>query len=252
MLTASSILYTSYDEIPLRKLRLILQLLPVIRWEVYGNGANTYLKNLVLKHLFRSRKIYLKTTPEQRVDLFTHELHWLREQSTTFPIRTYSLAGMLFHAPDALMASITVERLMEADIALYRYLKSERSHYLHHFIAQLYLPATPAPVDTALFAKLPDHEVIAIIRAYLGCFDALRKRCKMIFPDEDTPDPKSAPKPAKAKDPALSWQTLLFELANTPGFPGMQSAKSALAWEALPYMDHEQQKIQAQNERLKK
>jgi len=253
MLRAKEILYTSWEDIPLQKIKLILQLLPLIRWEVHHSASNTYLKNFLLKQLFRSRKLYLQTTPEQRVDLFTHEITWIKEFSTTFPIPTYRFEGITFYAPEPLLADITVEQLMEADIALFRYLKSERHSYLIHFLSQLYThdqnPDRRGAADPAEVLKnIPDPEKIAIIRSYLGSFDQLRKRCSNLFPTNLHPKKGESVRPP---DPAKSWQNLLFEMANTPGYPGMEAAKNALAWEALPYMDHEQEKIHRESERLK-
>jgi hypothetical protein len=165
------------------------------------------------------------------------------------------------------MADITVDRLMEADIALYRFIRSEKQSYLHHFLSQLYTASprsvspqteitnpTPIAIGAEIFSKIPTHESIAIIRAYMGSFNQLRKSCPNLFPTGPTAEenPKSDIQNPKSKDPGKSWQKLLFELANTPGYPGMEAAKSALAWEALPYMDHEQEKHQREMERLKK
>lgn len=264
MLKASDILYTSWEEIPLHKVRLILQILPVIRWEVHHHWGNTYLKNFLLKQLFKSRKIYLKTTAEQRVDLFTHEIGWIQDFSTTFPIPSYKLKGKTFLAPAQMLADISVERLMEADIALFRYIHSEKKSYLGHFLAMLYiLPGVDLSDEVLsenaeLLLQIDEKEKIAIIRSYLGSFEALRKECQTLFPSEDNPSSRGRDdrgdlkrESRKPKDPAPNWKKLLFELANTPGYPGMESAKSAPAWEALPYMNHEQEKILKQNQRLK-
>lgn len=265
MLQAKDLLYSEWDSIPLKKLKLILQVLPLIRWDVHTSASNTYLKNFLLKQLFKSRKIFLLTTPEQRVDLFTHETAWIQEFSTVFPIKAFNLSGHLFQAPQTSLSDISVERLMEADIALYRFVRSDRAQYLGHFLAMLYTvkgePLTDETIDrnTTLLQKIPSHEAVSIIRSFIGSFQLLRKQCPTLFPviairhggeqsvDQQTATPRSS---SRGDDPAQSWQKLLFELANTPGYPGMESAKKALAWEALPYMDHEQSKIQREIERL--
>lgn len=269
MLKASDILYTSWEDIPLRKVKVILQVLPLIKWDLHRSESNTYLKNFLLKQLFRSKKIYLKTTPEQRVDLFTYEITWIKEFGTVFPIKAYNIGGTIYHAPETQLTDITVERLMEADIALYRFIRSEKTSYLDHFLSMLYTTkgfdfAQPDSRVTlsgveGLSKQIPTHESIAIIRSFMGSFDLLRKQCPTLFPAPPAP-PESGEKGSspqgeagrgKSQDPARSWQRLLFELANTPGYPGMEAAKNALAWEALPYMNHEQEKISLQMERLK-
>jgi hypothetical protein len=269
MLKASDILYTSWEDIPLRKVKVILQVLPLIKWDQHRSESNTYLKNFLLKQLFRSKKIYLQTTAEQRVDLFTYDITWVKEFGTTFPIKAYNIGGTMYHAPETQLTDLSVERLMEADIALFRFIRSEKTSYLDHFLAMLY---TSKGFDSAqpdrrvtlsvstenLSKQIPTHESIAIIRSFIGSFDLLRKQCRTLFPviasDEGA---KQSPKTAKdrssprSEDPARAWQRLLFEIANTPGYPGMEAAKNALAWEALPYMNHEQEKIQRESERLK-
>jgi len=264
MLKTSDILFTSWESIPLKKLKLILQVLPLIRWDVHNSASNTYLKNFLLKQLFKSRKIFLLTTPEQRVDLFTHETAWIQEFSTVFPIKTINLSGHLFQAPQSSLSDISVERLMEADIALFRFVRSDRANYLGHFLSMLYTvkgeSLTDETIDrnTALLQKLPSHESVSIIRSFIGSFQLLRKQCPTLFPPppappkggESVPSPSGEAGRGGSTDPAISWQKLLFELANTPGYPGMESAKKALAWEALPYMNHEQAKIQREIERL--
>jgi len=267
MLKASDILYTSWEDIPLRKVKVILQVLPLIKWDQHRSESNTYLKNFLLKQLFRSKKIYLQTTAEQRVDLFTYDITWVKEFGTTFPIKAYNIGGTIYHAPETQLTDLSVERLMEADIALFRFIRSEKTSYLDHFLAMLY---TSKGFDSAqpdrrvtlsvstenLSKQIPTHESIAIIRSFIGSFDLLRKQCRTLFPKNEVPDnaspnPKSEIRNPKSQDPARAWQRLLFELANTPGYPGMEAAKNALAWEALPYMNHEQEKIQRESERLK-
>ncbi|WP_373399681.1 hypothetical protein V8V91_08490 [Algoriphagus halophilus] len=57
MLKVSDILYTSWEEIPFRKLKVILQILPLIRWDNHTSASNTYAKNFLLKQLFKSKNL---------------------------------------------------------------------------------------------------------------------------------------------------------------------------------------------------
>lgn len=256
MLTASSILYTSYDQIPLRKLRVILQLLPVIRWDVYGNEANTYLKNLLLKHLFRSRKVYLQTTPEQRVDLYTFELDWLRELSPKFPIREFTLSGHTFKAPKDGLTNLTIDQLAEADTRLSRYLISERAEYLNTFLACLYSDGSEwseesIKANSELLAKLEEWQKVSIIRSFVGSRELLTKSCPHLFPtnpnggESNSGEAKSPLKGGRGvEDTGPLWDALIYDLASTAGYPGVQTAKKANAWEALSYLNHEIKKTQ--------
>jgi len=263
---AAELLYSSWDEIPLRKLKLILQLLTLIRWDIKNQWQNTYLKNLVLKQLFRKVSIFKLTTPEQRVDLFTHEIEWIKEFPITFPIKTYQLGGKTFHAPADTLSDITMDQLIESDISLFRYLRSEKSIYIGHFLAMIFTVKGEVLTDeildqnSAILRKMPEAEIAAAIRSFIGGYNALRKSCPELFPP--TPDPLKGDKNISNSppqggagggrvDPSKSWQSLLFELANTPGYPGMESAKKALAWEALPYFNHEQAKLRKQDQALK-
>ncbi|WP_373399680.1 hypothetical protein V8V91_08485 [Algoriphagus halophilus] len=196
------------------------------------------------------------------MDLFTQELGWIQEFSTHFPIKSYRLGNKTFHAPAEALADIDVERLMEADVALYRFIHSQKNHYLGHFLAMLYTVKgevlTDGVIDTnaALLSKIPAHEAIAHIRSFIGSFTQLRKVCSTLFPNDfdsaQSDGSKSHPERSRgAGDPSRAWQKMLFELSNTPGYPGMHLAKQARAWEALPYFDAEQLKISQQIDRLK-
>ena len=250
MLKASDILFTSWEEIPLRKLNLILQLLPVIRWDVYDHWGNTYLKNFLLKQLFRQRKVYLKTTPEQRVDLYTVELDWLKELSPKFPLRELKANGRIFTAPKDGLTDLSIEQLSEADTRLSRYLISERSEYLHTFLACLYSDGSAfneenIKTNAEHLAKLEEWQKVSIIRSFVGSRDLLTKACPELFPvhrrdAEDAEEKgKKNKKAFKAEDTGPLWDALIYDLASTPGYPGVQTAKKANAWEALSYLNHE-------------
>jgi hypothetical protein len=246
MLQAKDILFTSWEEIPLRKLPIILQLLPLIRWDIHTHWGNTYLKNFLLKQLFRSRKIYLKTTPEQRVDLYTHELEWMRELSPKFHLPKLSIDGHTFTAPRDGMTDLRLEVLAEADTRLSRYMISERSEYLHAFIAAVYSSGQAWDPDTlttnaAILGKIEEWKKVSIIRSFVGAREVLTKSLPDLFPEQSRPseDKEKKSKKIKAQDTGPLWDALIYDLAGTAGFPGVETAKRANAWEALSYLNHE-------------
>jgi hypothetical protein len=258
---ATDILYQTWEEIPLNKLRVILQVLPFVQWSVNDDPANTYVKNFILRHCFKSLKTYKLTTAEQRVDLFTHELRFLRAPSCYFPLRSYRMEGKVFRAPTKGMSDITIERLAQADTSLSRYIITERSNYIGEFIAALYHELGTEygnqeefEANAKILYKIPDHEKAAIIRAYLGSRKLLMKQCPYIFPEPKTRRENKSDeiKKPKAQDTGPMWQTLIFELANTSAYPGMELAKKANAWEALQYFDREMEKTSQINKKLQK
>lgn len=279
-LHARDILYQDWESIPLARLKLILQLLPLVRWELHHDPANTYLKNFILKQLIRTgtepktklkyAQIYRQLTPEQRVDLFTYELGFLQELTEVFLIPAYTIKGKTFQAPMPLLGDISVERLIESDVALYRYIASGKSDYLGHFLACIYtIPGQGfdegLESNPALLLQIPESEVIAIIRSFLGGKKHLIESNREIFPeagfDSAQPDKRVTPsnnkrvtpsgvEGRKSKDPAPAWKAFLHELANTKAYPGMHLAKTANAPEALDYFNREQKKIREANQQL--
>lgn len=258
---ATDILYQTWEELPLNKLRVILQVLPFVDWSVNENPENTYCKNFILRCCFRSLKTYKLTTPEQRVDLYTHEIKFLRSPSCFFPIRSYRMDGKVFRAPTKGMSDITIERLAQADTSLSRYIISERSNYMGEFIAALYNEVDcefgnqeQFESNSSILYGIPEHEKVAIIRAYLGSRKLLMKQCPFIFPEPNTKyqNKNQKPEKPKAQDTGPMWQKLIFELANTPAYPGMEQAKKANAWEALQYFDMEMEKASKINRKTAK
>lgn len=264
-LAARDILCLSWGEIPLARLKVIIQLLPLVKWNVFDHFGNTYLKNFILKQLIRTGRepktklkystIYRRLSAEQLVDLYTHELGFLQELITAFLIPAYTLEGKTFRAPEPALGDISIERLIEADIALSRYIISGRTEYIGHFLACLYtLPGQSfdEALDTnpPILAKIPEPEVIAIIRAFMGGKKALIDANPEIFPEPDQPAKGKKAAPPKPKDPAPAWKAFLHELANTRAYPGMHYAKTANAHEALDYFNREQKKIREENQRI--
>lgn len=245
MLKASDILFTTWEEIPLRKLPIILQILPLIRWDIHNHWGNTYLKNFLLKQLFRSRKVYLKTTPEQRVDLYTLELDWMRELSPKFHFPKLIIEGHTFTAPKEGMTDLRLEVLAEADTRLSRYLISERSEYLHAFVAAVYSAGQPWDPDTLtanakILSKIEDWKKVSIIRSFVGAREVLTKSLPDLFPSSSVPEENDKKtKKIRAQDTGPLWDALIYDLAGTAGFPGVETAKKANAWEALSYLNHE-------------
>jgi len=248
-LRASDILYTSWEQIPIRKMKLILQFLPLIRWNVADHWGNSYLKNILLKQLFKSKSNYLKTTPEQRVDLYTHELDWIQEITHQFLIPSVTVNKVEYFAPKDGLTDLGLAKLAEADTRLSRYLLSQRAEYLNTFLACLYSDGSTftednLKINAVQLAKIEEYQKVSIIRSYFGSRMLLMKSCDNLFPEapviarEEKKSPKNEPK-ALATDTGPMWDALIYDLAALPGFPGVANAKAANAWEALNYLDHE-------------
>lgn len=245
--TAKDILYQAWEEIPLKKLRIILQLLPVVIWQQHDDWMNTYSKNLILKLLFRDAKLYKRTSAAQRVDLYTYELDWLKKPSYHFPIQTLKLKDAHFYAPNDGLTDLSVEQLAEADTRLSRYIISNKAKYLDTFIACLY--TRPGDVHSLeciteksdLIAKAQDFEKISIVRAYLGSRIFIMKQCPNLFPDFEDPSTSSGTGSGSVtvKDLGPMWDELIYDLANTKGYTGVDTAKGANAVVALRYLDRE-------------
>jgi len=246
----SDLLYISWKEIPLRKMKLILQILPLIKWEAedgeQNTWGNTYLKNFLLKQLFKKRSLYLRTSPEQRVDLYSQELDWIQKPTHKFLTPSIVLSKIEFFAPKDGLTDLSVEQLAEADTRLSRFMISQRTDYLHSFLACLYSDGSEFNeenilINAAILAKMPEFEQVAIIRSYFGSRQLLTASCPDLFPShpENTEKNKSKKPSFTVQDTGPMWNSLIYELSATPGFPGVATAKAANAWEALQYLNHE-------------
>jgi hypothetical protein len=239
---ARDILYHRWEDIPFKRLRVVLQLLPVIDWDIHDEGMNTYCKNILLKYLFVDFKLYRKTTPAQRVDLFTHELEWLHNPSPKFLLPEISIKGFNFYAPMDGLTDLRIEELAEADTRLSRYLISNDTRYLHTFLACLYTEGqgdsfTEETIQHKgdILSGIEDYQKISIIRSYMGSRLMIMKLCPDLFPTGGD-KPKIGMKP---QDLGPMWDNLIFDLANTKGYPGVRQAKEAQAIEALQYLNRE-------------
>lgn len=254
---AKDIFYTDWEEIPLSRVKLLIQFLPFVRWDVYDNWANTYIKNIILKKIVRIQRlkdgtrpidIYKKLTAEQKVDLIAHQLEFMKALSPRFLVPLFTLKGKTFHAPKAALTDITIERLAEADTRLSRYMMSEKKTYLHAFVACIYSDGSDFNDDiltanAALMEGLQEVEIVSIIRSYLGSREMIVKNFEEIFPSNVSDKPKKEnAKIPRIQDTGPMWESLIQELANTPGFQGMATAKKANAWEALSYLNRELKK----------
>lgn len=241
----SHILYQSWEELPMRRLTYLLKLLPLIDWKNRDDWMNIFCKNMALKTIFKDKKLYLRTTAEQRVDLIEYETKWLQNPTHRFLVP--ALFGI--HAPKDGLTDLSIERLAEADIRLTRYLISKRESYLHTFIACLYYPDQDFEEEIMQeigqkMSKVQDWQKVSIVRSYMGSRMKLTAKLKHLFPTQAASTKKSM---EKIKDVAPLWESLIHELANTHAYMGMNTAKKANAWEALTYMDSELRKLKKQD-----
>lgn len=245
VLKASDILYTSWEQIPVPRLKNIIKVLPLIDWEERDDWMNVFCKNLILKNIFRDTRLYKSTTAEQRVDLIAYETGFIRKLTHKFLIPVFHKDGKAFRSPKDACTDLTIERFSEADTRLTRYFISSKPSYLHDFLACLYLADTVFNADIMaengqILSKIPYYQQISIVRSFLGSRQVIEKRFKNLFeqPKSIERQPKDAPK-HKVQDTAPFWEALIHELANTPAFQGIANARNANAWEALAYLDYE-------------
>ena len=253
-LRVGDILYQKWEQIPLKHLAVILQLLPFVNWEQHDDWMNTYCKNIILKYLFKDRKLYKKTTAAQRVDIFTYELDWLRNPTHRFLIPTVKVKGTVFHAPEDGLSNLTIDHLSEADTRLSRYMISTQAKYLDSFLACLYSVENEIfnqkviNEKALLLGTIPDFQKISILSSYLGSRQVITRLCPDLFPEPERKKDDKKRKPIKPVDLGPMWNELIFELANTKGYPGVALARQANAYEALQYLNREIKNARKQNQ----
>lgn len=248
---AADILYTSWEQIPVRRLQNIIKVLPLVDWNKQDDWMNVFCKNLILKNIFRDTRTYRQTTAEQRVDLIAYETGFIRQLTHRFLIPLIHLQDQTFRAPKEACTDLTIERFSEADTRLSRYFISTKEQYLHDFLACLYLSDAPFDADTMtkngqILSKIPYYQQISIVRSFLGSRQLIEKRFRHLFTQANSQPPTANRQPPtansqqpKVQDTAPFWEVLIHELANTPAYQGMHRARQANAWEAMAYLDYE-------------
>jgi hypothetical protein len=236
---SSTLLHSSWSALsPRRRMRLMI-LLPFL--------DDPYAKLLALREVCKSKENYLTiqripNSPEVIVDLFRHDLQWISQKPTDFTFKLIHSKGWTFSAPDARFSDFTMEELVEMEIRFNEYLRLQRESALDKLMDVIYTPQAESSKTDRLTAisALPYPYRLDAFRMFAVIHEKIHTSFKHLFPNTKVLSEKDKSKPIDfRKIPKTSdwWTSLLFSLAETPAFQGMETAKEANMWEALTYLD---------------
>jgi hypothetical protein len=216
---------------------------------------------LLLRSLRKNKALVSKIDVAQAVDCVNNILeqvsdpgnpqYYISEPWYFFP----PVTGEFFEAPAERMMNRSFNQLVYADALFTKYLVQEyadrRAHpsqdpspmaeaYLDDLIAVLYTPADRFDErnieQDAKLLRLTDPQKIVILNTYANVKAYLvRHRCPNLFDQND--DEKETPVITEPTYSGEMWQSLLFDLSETPAFPGLEKAKSANMYDALDYLE---------------
>lgn len=235
----SSLLFTSWDQIPQKGRYRVMMLLPFL--------SDPYAKILTLREISRSKKDYdlicsLPNSAEIIWEIFTKDLKWLTGHPKDFSFHTLKSKDWTFTAPDARFSEITFGQWVEMEITFNRYIRTQKEAAFDHLLSHLYTVHKEGEKCDKLTALslLPYPYRLDAFRMYVMIREKVLTSYRHLFPKVRTMSENKKGKPVDFRsipDNTDMWHSLLFSLAETPAFQGMKTAVSANMWEALTYLD---------------
>ncbi len=237
-LPESSLLHQSWQSLPPKKRYQLMALLPFI--------DDPIGKMLILRAIARTTKDYklIRTLPNSAAvvyDLFKYSLKWITEQPKGFSFPEVKADGWVFTAPGDRFETVTFGQLVELDSYFTRYLRTQREALLSSFLINLYSVSKQGKTDIQkAVAKIGDPYRLDALRMYGMIREKVFASFIHIFPTPKGTSKKSKQAKVdlrKIQDTTDMWHSVLFSLADSPAFQGMETAKAANMWEALTYLD---------------
>jgi len=192
------------------------------------SGETGYLKTEALKLLCKNIKTFKRLTPGQIYDCFPL-LDFIYEDTTTFVVRAVRIDQRTLGAPDPELKNLSFYELIIADSDFSKFIISKNIQYLDHLIATLYTR------EVEMVTRMQSIEVKeAIMINYAACRNYFTARCPNLFPKQQKDDNDPPGPPSYTGE---MWLNLLYDLAETPAYQGIENAKKANAYEALDYLE---------------
>lgn len=254
---ASDLFHTSWDTLSKKQLLQLLQLQTMLMKEKDAD-KQAYIKTHMLWAINRNKKLYKQITSAQMVDLFA-ELDFLKEPTTRWFVPSFHHNGFKFYAPMQELkgfqlpgdkeGEFTFAKLMYADSYYTIFLLNSQEEYFWKFASHLYMRE---PSKHGKKITMEDMQMIVI--NYAANRDAVFSRFKHLFPKDQPSDPEISGELSEevpVKPTGQMWQSLLYSLADTPAFSGIDNAKNAVALEALSYLDQKAKEAEEMKRKLK-
>lgn len=198
-----------------------------------------FVQTSMLYALCKNLKAFKKLTAAQIIDCF-EALDFLKE-----PCLTFLVPG----GPEDKLYNLTLEQVAEADAEFSKYMVTKEPQYMESFCRKLYGPCRDARPCVSADRSFTDIEQLTILHNYAACRQYFTDRCPNLFPKSGEETHGSASQPVYTGE---MWRDLLYDLADTPAFEGLENAKNANFYEALDYLEKKAKEATEMRSKMKK
>lgn len=197
---------------------------------------------LILRTLRKNKKVVSKITVEQVVDCI-NDIDFINEPWYHFPVLKTGYSFMNSLQPPELLKHHTFGMLCRMDSIFSKWMMKQESQHLQNQLLGLIYTNPADYLETEIEARgeavgkiVSDYDRIVAIATFANVKKFIIDGCPILFPqsEEATEGPTKEP---KLIDSEPMWEKLLFILAETPAYPGMEKAKAAPMYEALNYLE---------------
>jgi hypothetical protein len=237
--------------------------------QIEDKSSQTYgVLVISMLHVLRKDKRKVAMIDEaQAVDCFNDIAFFRRNEHGEFvdpwlhfPIPGFHFESRVFRAPEKVgglpMYNLVFDQLVYADAAFSNFcvmnheyqkiyskeLKKEMDENVNGLIGVLYTPPEAFdPVNIDMHAnivplKLNASERALILHTYANIRSFIMDRCPNLFPRQAEAEDPEVPAAAPVQTGPM-WMNLRYDLAETEAFKGLTTARKALVYDALDYLD---------------
>jgi len=258
---------TSWEELSPTEMYLLISASDQMNQSPSGGERYGAALIQVLRILRKNRRAVAKLSLEQAVDVFNDLAFFKRDSAGNFvapwlyfPIKDFKVKGHVFRRPEMNgnlpMYDRMFDQLVYADSAFsqfcvlnYQYQQAPSQSLLREMglsvdalIATLY--QAPHQFDvirleetaTLVGADMPIGHKAIILHSYANVRAFLMNRCYNLFPQPATQQ-REETTPNPPQQTGELWMNLRYDLAETDVFRGFETARRALIYDALDYLD---------------
>jgi hypothetical protein len=241
---AEDIIINNWEELTPKQ---VLQVVP----HVFNDNSN----EVALLHiLFKNKKIFTKLSNEQVYDILGLT-EWV--SSTLFKtnlIQHFKHGSKTYYGPETGLGNVTLIEFAKADNFYLMYLKTKEERFLNSMIACLYRPSKlfwgirkhfergkdrrrklntdTIEEDASVFDDLKKELKQYVILFFMGCKESLYNTYYELFNSDDEGEKVKAP-----NEKSFGWAGIIYDLAETLPFAGLEKAKQANLHTALIYLN---------------
>ncbi|HMG90759.1 MAG TPA: hypothetical protein VK589_11890 [Chryseolinea sp.] len=261
----SDLFKTSWDQVSPKEMATVIDMkIKMQRANEQGlHQAAGHYAIMILKALRKNEGLVSKINVEQAVDCI-NDLEFIHQKWFTFPEIKFS--DSTFCNPPTHLKNHTLGQLYWIDSLFSKFLMQEyydgRAHppqtpstmaemFLDEMIAVIY--THPDQFDEKVITErgkeigriINNDYRVCMLYGYANVKEFILAEFPLTFPrleDEDETQNPVSNKPPVDSEPM--WQNILFDLSESPAYPGMDRAKKAPMYEALNYLEKKHKELQ--------